>query len=149
MLLFSASLMLVVAALACGVGAKTYRAPRAVNVSECLLVGFGVGLLTGFLGVGGGFMIVPALVLFAGLDSRLAAGTSLVVIVFNCATGLVGQLRFIRIDWTLLSGFLIFAVAGMLLGTTLCGRIPEKGIRRIFAVTVLVVGITIGVNNLL
>lgn len=115
---------------------------------QCLAVGFAVGLLTGFLGVGGGFLIVPALVLFAGLDLRIAAGTSLAVIAFNSSMGLLGQLRFVRIDWTLLSGFLVFALGGMVVGSTLSSRLPESRLRRIFAITVLILGTAVGLANL-
>jgi uncharacterized protein len=121
----------------------TFSAPR------CLSIGFGVGLLTGFLGIGGGFLMVPALVLFAGLDSRMAAGTSLAVIVFNSATGIIGHLRFESFDWWLLAGFLTFALAGMVLGTLLANNLAEYRLRRLFACTVLVLAIAVGVGNLL
>jgi len=105
--------------------------------------------LTGFLGVGGGFLIVPALVWFGGLDSRLAAGTSLAVIAMNSSTGLLGQLRFVRVDWILLYGFLTFALIGMVVGITLSHRLPEARLRRIFATTVLAIGVAVGLENLL
>lgn len=69
---------------------------KACSVTRCLIVGFAVGLLTGFLGVGGGFLIVPALVLTAGLETPMAGGTSLAVIAMNSATGLLGQLRYVH-----------------------------------------------------
>jgi len=102
MLLFS-GLMLVVGALM-----LTGRRPgTAANVTcsayRCTLAGFAVGLVTGFLGVGGGFVIVPALVWFAGLDARRAIGTSLGIIAVNSAAGLAGQLSLrtveLALDW--------------------------------------------------
>jgi uncharacterized protein len=147
LLLFS-GLMLVV-----GIAMWRKRAfhprPEGPNTLLCLAAGFAVGLLTGFLGVGGGFLIVPSLMLFAGLDTRLAAGTSLAVIAFNSATGLLGQLRYIQIDWRLLSGFLLFTIGGMVAGSTLSGKIPEPQLRRIFAAAVIVLGTAIGIENLL
>ena len=124
------------------------RLPGSSGVYWCLQAGLVVGLLTGFLGVGGGFLIVPALITFAGLDTRKAAGTSLGVITCNCITGLAGQLRFIRVDWLLVSGFLVFALAGMATGAKLCRRIPEYRLRRILAVTIVALGLAVGFQNL-
>jgi uncharacterized membrane protein YfcA len=118
------------------------------SASRCLLVGFAVGLLTGFLGIGGGFLIVPSLVLFAGLDSRTAAGTSLAVIALNSSTGVLGQLRFASIDWRLLAGFLAFALGGMVAGTMLVSTLAETRLRRLFASAVLVLAVAVGVGNL-
>ena len=116
-----------------------------------LAVGLGllVGLLTGFLGVGGGFLIVPALVLFADIDAKVAAGTSLAVIAVNCATGLLGHLRFVQIDWPLVSGFVVFAVAGIVCGTQVSNQVPAPQLRRAFGVTVVLLAIFMGLNNLL
>lgn len=119
------------------------------NAVRCLSIGFAVGALTGFLGIGGGFLIVPALVLFAGLDSRVAAGTSLAVIALNSTTGIIGHLRFAHLDWTLVAGFLTFAMAGMVLGATLASRLAEYRLRRLFATTVFVLGVAVGLGNLL
>ena len=119
------------------------------NAVRCLSIGFPVGLLSGFLGIGGGFLIVPSLVLFAGLDSRMAAGTSLAVITLTSATGVLGQLRFVSLDWKLVLGFLTFAIAGMIVGTALASRLAEYRLRRIFACTVLVLAVAVGVGNLL
>ena len=147
MLLFSGIMLLV--GLAMWRGPAAFRRSMSFSIYPCLAAGFVVGLLTGFLGVGGGFLIVPALVLFAGLDSRMAAGTSLGIIAFNSSMGLVGQLRFVRMDWSLLFGFLAFAIGGMVAGSTVSGRISESRLRRIFATTVLVVGVAVGLENLL
>jgi uncharacterized membrane protein YfcA len=147
MLLFSV-VMLIVARVMWR-GAAGLRRGDSVQVERCLLAGFGVGLLTGFLGIGGGFLIVPALVLFAGLDARVAAGTSLLIIALNSSSGLLGQLRFVGIDWGLLAGFLIFAIGGMLVGCNLSTRLAEGMLRRIFATTILVIGLAVGIGNLL
>jgi uncharacterized membrane protein YfcA len=112
------------------------------------LIGFAVGVMTGFLGVGGGFLIVPALVLFAGLNPKLAAGTSLAVIVLNSTTGVIGQLRFVDLDWKLLAGFQLFAASGMVVGATLASRLTDYRLRRLFAGTLLVLGFAVGIGNL-
>jgi uncharacterized membrane protein YfcA len=104
--------------------------------------------MTGFLGVGGGFLIVPALVLFAGLNPKLAAGTSLAVIVLNSTTGLIGQLRFVDLDWQLLAGFQVFAASGMVVGATVASRLTDYRLRRLFAGTLLVTGFAVAIGNL-
>jgi uncharacterized membrane protein YfcA len=116
---------------------------------RCLGVGFVVGMLTGFLGIGGGFLIVPALVLYAGLDSRMAVGTSLAVIALNAPAGVIGQLRFASLDWPLLAGFLVFALAGMVAGAMLVNSLAETRLRQLFASTVLILAVAVGVGNLL
>jgi len=106
-----------------------------------------VGLLTGFLGVGGGFLIVPALVMAAGLTVRMSGGTSLAIIALNSASGLLGQARFVRIDWGLLVPFLVLACGGMLAGLAFANRVPEKNLRRIFAGALIVLAILVGAMN--
>ena len=115
---------------------------------RCLLVGTVVGILTGFLGAGGGFLIVPALVLTAGLDSKKAIGSSLAIIAFNSASGLLGQLRFVHIDWRITGGCLVASLAGMRFGVSLVRRLPEQALRRVFALVLLVIGVMIGSKNL-
>ena len=142
LMLFFAALMLTAGAamlrvhpesLKCG----TCSAPR------CLLLGSVVGILTGFLGVGGGFLIVPSLVLFTGLDTKRAAGTSLAVIALNSASGAVGQLRFSEFDWPLTWAFLSIALLGMWGGTIVAGRLQERTLRKLFAWAVIVVAVVI------
>jgi len=103
-------------------------------------VALGVGLMTGLLGIGGGFLVVPALVLLAGVPMRQAVGTSLVVIAMNSASGFLGYLGNVAIDWAFLAGFTAVAVAGMLIGTTLSRRVPQTALRRAFAVFLIATG---------
>ncbi|HEX5399422.1 MAG TPA: sulfite exporter TauE/SafE family protein, partial [Verrucomicrobiae bacterium] len=116
---------------------------RQCRLWRCLGVGVTVGILTGFLGVGGGFLILPALVLFAGLEMKRAIGTSLAVIAVNCVGGVAGQLRYIQFDWPLTLGFLAAAVAGMFAGTALTGRLSASTLRRGFAWCVLLLGLAL------
>lgn len=104
-----------------------------------VLVGLGVGFLTGFFGVGGGFLIVPALVLVLGLPMHLAVGTSLLAISLNALWGLLGNLRLGTLDWTLTVLFALGGLAGVLTGGKLSGRLPDRTLRAAFAV--LVVGL--------
>jgi len=148
------ALMLIFAGAMIVAGLRMWRAPKVpqrgvFDAVRCLTIGFFVGLFTGFLGVGGGFLIVPALVLFAGLDSRLAAGTSLAVITLNSITGILGQLRFITLDWNLIGGFLMFTVLGVLVGAAVANRLADYRLRRMFACTVIVLAVAVAVGNLL
>ena len=146
LLLLFAGVMLIVGSIMLRGGPRLDHS-KTGHVPRCLLVGFIVGVLTGFLGVGGGFLIVPALVLTAGLNTRMAGGTSLAVIAMNSTTGLLGQLRYVTVDWSLLGGFLLFAFAGMLGGIAFARRLHEKLLRRIFAVALIVLAVVIGLLN--
>ncbi len=116
---------------------------------RCLGAGVTVGILTGFLGVGGGFLILPALVLFAGLEMKRAIGTSLAVIAVNCVGGLIGQLRYVNLNWPLTLAFLAAAVVGMFAGTALTGRLSASTLRCGFAWCVLLLGVAlVGWNGL-
>jgi uncharacterized protein len=149
------TLMLLFASIMLFVGVRMWRGKADASQGgefsalRCLSIGLAVGLLTGFLGIGGGFLIVPALVLFAGLNSRMAAGTSLAVIALNSMSGVLGQLRFVSLDWGLLVGFLVFALGGMVVGTNLASRLAEYRLRKLFACTVLVLAVAVGVGNLM
>lgn len=147
MLLF-AVIMLVVAVVMWRGSAGLHRS-ASLSVYRCLPIGFAVGMLTGFLGIGGGFLIVPALILFAGLDPRKAVGTSLAVIALNSSSGLAGHLRFVDLDWSLLVGFLLFALTGMVIGSNVSTHLAEHRLRRVFATTIFVIGLAVGIENLL
>ena len=115
---------------------------------RCLATGVAVGVLTGFLGVGGGFLIVPALVLAAGLEMKPGIGTSLAIIAVNCLGGLLGQLRYTSFDWLLTVGFLIAAMAGMLAGVVLTARLSGQALRRAFGWCVVGLGGLLVLMNL-
>lgn len=110
----------------------------------CIPSGFAVGLVTGFLGVGGGFLIVPSLMWFARLDARRAIGTSLGIIAVNSAAGLAGQLRYTHWDWPMTGTFLVCSLIGMGLGIPIARRVPERVLRKAFAIAVLAVAVAIG-----
>jgi uncharacterized membrane protein YfcA len=99
--------------------------------------GLGVGLLTGLVGVGGGFMIVPALVLVGAVPMKRAVGTSLVVIALSTLSGLAGYHGQASISWGVVALFTGLAVAGTLVGTRLVRILPARGLRRAFGVVVL------------
>ena len=113
----------------------------AAHWARLVAVGLGVGFLTGFFGVGGGFLIVPALVLALGLPMHLAVGTSLLAIALNSLWGLLGNLRFGTLDWTLTLLFAAGGVIGVVTGGKLAGRLPDTTLRQAFAV--LIVGVAV------
>lgn len=105
-----------------------------------------VGLITGFFGVGGGFVIVPALVLALGFDMPAAAGTSLVVIAVDSAAALVARAghAVFALDWALVGAFTAAAMLGTLAGTRLAGRVSPQRLSAAFTVLiVLVAGYTL------
>jgi uncharacterized membrane protein YfcA len=150
------ALMLLFALLMLGVGALmlrdrdgSRRGATRPHPAAVPATGFGVGLLTGFLGVGGGFVIVPALTLLAGLPIHSAIGTSLLVIAANSAAGLAGHLGRGGVPLGLTAAFTGAAAAGALVGVRLAGRLEPGPLRRAFAVFVVLVGLLLLAKNVL
>ena len=102
--------------------------------------GLGVGLLTAIIGVGGGFIIVPALVLIGGLSMRQAVGTSLIVITMNAASGFAGYVGVVPIDWPVVALFAGSASLGILAASRYSRRVPQRVLKQGFAMLLLVVG---------
>ncbi|MBK8195419.1 MAG: sulfite exporter TauE/SafE family protein [Lewinellaceae bacterium] len=105
--------------------------------------GIVVGLLTGLVGAGGGFLIIPALVLLAGLPMKEAVGTSLLIIAAKSLLGFLGDIGHQEIEWRFLLIFSTFAVAGIFVGTALAKRISGEKLKPAFGWFVLVMGIYI------
>ena len=125
-------------------------APRAFNYPLILLMGLVVGMLTGFVGAGGGFLIIPALVLGARLPMKLAVGTSLAIIALNSLIGFTGDLSAgTPIAWPFLLGFLAFALVGIVLGTYLARFIPGTKLKPAFGWFTLAMGTGILTKELL
>ncbi len=106
---------------------------------RCGTAGLVVGMLTGFLGVGGGFLLVPAMILFARLPMPTAVGTSLAVVAANSVAGLAVHLRHGGLDVRTTLVFLAATLLGMLAGVRLGGRVPTTVLRRAFGWLVLAV----------
>jgi uncharacterized membrane protein YfcA len=118
------------------------------NLAGILAAGLGVGVLTGFLGVGGGFLILPALLWIGRLPMARAVGTSLAVIAVSSSAGVAGHLVQLVPHWPLATGFTVLAGAGVLLGSLAAPRIPAGRLRVSFAGLVVAVGLTILLNDL-
>jgi hypothetical protein len=148
MLLFAGLMLVVGSLLLRGRGAAGGPAARP-HPAAVPAAGFVVGLLTGFLGVGGGFLIVPALVLLGGLAIHRAVGTSLLVIALNSAGGLAGHLSRGEMPAGLTSAFTVAAALGALLGVRLAGGLDPARLRRAFAAFVMLVGLLLLARNAL
>ncbi|WEF21369.1 MULTISPECIES: sulfite exporter TauE/SafE family protein [Microbacterium] len=116
---------------------------------HAILIGLGVGMLTGLLGVGGGFVIVPALALLLHLPMKLAIGTSLVVTVANSLAGAAAHASIGGIDVPLTVAFTIPAMIASLLGARLAAKLPGKGLQIGFAVLVLVIAVVTLVTTII
>jgi hypothetical protein len=114
---------------------------------KLVLQGLTVGLITGVVGAGGGFLIVPALALWAGLPVPAAIGTSLVVIVMNCLAGFSGYAAHVEIQIGLVAAVAACAIAGSFAGARLATLVPPASLRRAFAGFVLVMAAMILVRE--
>ncbi|WP_224368849.1 sulfite exporter TauE/SafE family protein [Hyalangium versicolor] len=130
--------------------AEVPEQPAGKHLAAVLRNGFGVGLLTGLVGAGGGFMVVPALVLFGGLSMPGAVATSLLVITLNCASGLLSALLSgAPVDWALAGGMSVASILGSLLGTRLGRGFSPESLRKTFASFIVALGAFILVRELL
>ncbi|HWB28844.1 MAG TPA: sulfite exporter TauE/SafE family protein [Chitinophagaceae bacterium] len=105
--------------------------------------GIGIGIVTGLLGAGGGFLLIPALVLVLHLPMKQAVGTSLLIIAMNSLTGFAGDLGYFTIDWRFLLEVTLIAVAGIFVGGMVAKKINGASLKRAFGWFVLVMGIYI------
>lgn len=116
-------------------------------VLRVVLDGAVVGLVTGLVGAGGGFLVVPALALLGGLPMPVAVGTSLIVIAMKSGAGLAGYLSSVSIDWPLAAAVTAAAVVGSLVGGPLAGRIEPDRLRKVFGWFVLVMAAFVGLQE--
>jgi uncharacterized membrane protein YfcA len=119
------------------------------NFPMIALEGSVVGLITGIVGAGGGFLIIPALVLLAKLPMKMAVGTSLVIIAAKSLIGFLGDLSTQTIDWPLLIMFTGLSIVGIFIGSALSRKINERVLKTGFGWFVLTMGIFIITKELL
>ena len=110
-------------------------------LGKILIEGLVVGLVTGLVGAGGGFLVVPALALLGGLSMPVAVGTSLLVISMKSFAGLAGYLTTVSLNWPLVLGVTGMALIGALIGARLTKVVPEQALRKGFGIFVLVIGV--------
>ena len=116
---------------------------NSVRFAKLTLYGIGLGLVTGFLGAGGGFLLIPVLVLVLKLPMKKAIGTSLLIIALNALIGFIGDLGHFNMDWLFLLKISAIAMAGILLGGLIGKKLPAEKLKTGFGWFVLVVGIYI------
>jgi len=105
-----------------------------------------VGMITGLVGVGGGFLIMPAMVILGRLPMRMAIGTSLVIIALQSLTGFAKYLEVLNsaslyVDWVTIIAFIVIGVVGTLIGSTIGGRINQRVLKRAFGVFLILMSI--------
>lgn len=123
---------------------KPLNADRITRMSLIGLLGLAVGVIAGFVGAGGGFLIIPALVFVTGLSMRVAVGTSLMIIAFQSLFGFAGDIiRGLSINWLVLGTITTFAIAGITLGSSMAHKIKEHKLKTAFGWFVLAMGTTI------
>jgi uncharacterized membrane protein YfcA len=129
-------LVMIAAAVVMLRGAGAERATTAMRLRQPVLLGasgLGAGIITGLVGIGGGFLFVPALVLLAGLPIKTAVGTSLLVIAMNTAAGAAGYHGQVNIPWGVVGVFASIAIVGSLAGARVVRYVPQSALRRGFA----------------
>lgn len=121
------------------------------NFIGLLLIGFISGILTGLVGVGGGFIIIPALVFFARTPVKTSVGTSLIVIAANSFMGFGAEVleRSDAINWKFLLTFSALSIAGIYIGFALAYKISSAQLKKVFGLFVLLTGIAIIITEVL
>ncbi|WP_233632501.1 sulfite exporter TauE/SafE family protein [Parapedobacter sp. ISTM3] len=143
LMVFFAALMLA-ASVSMILGHREVAAPAPQTTLPKLLgFGFGIGLVTGLLGAGGGFLIIPALVLLMHIPIKEAIGTSLFIITINSMVGFIGDIGHVYIDWPFLFRILGITICGVIIGSAMSRHIPGYRLRSGFGWCVLTMGIYI------
>ena len=110
-----------------------------LDYKEIAMHGIAVGILTGIVGVGGGFLIVPALVLLSGLPMKKAIGTSLAIVSLKSFAGFAGYAGAVAIDYSMMAVFSLIAITGSLVGSQIAHYLPANQLKKGFAVFLLLV----------
>lgn len=124
------------------------RKDHDINYTLLASQGLLVGIVTGFVGAGGGFLIVPALVMLLGVNMKEAVATSLFIIAINSLIGFASSLDKVSVDWEFLLAFSAIAVIGILIGGTFAKRMDGKKLKPLFGWFVLIMGLWIVLNEL-
>ncbi len=144
LMLFFALLMLVASIFMIKKNKTTVHVVYPCKIINLLVLGFLVGIITGLLGAGGGFIIIPALLFFGNLTMKQAVGTSLFIIFVNSSAGFMGDLvKGVHLNYSFLLLISIFAMVGMGIGTQLSKKIDSLKLKSAFGWIVLIIGIFI------
>lgn len=119
------------------------------RVFPLMFFGLLIGVVTGLLGAGGGFLIIPTLVLFLGIDMKTAVGTSLMIISINSIFGFIFSINQFSFNWTLLIVFTLLSGAGLFLGSHLSEMITARSLKKGFGWFILIMGIWVIIRETL
>jgi len=119
-----------------------------INISKLLIYGILIGLATGFLGAGGGFLLIPALVLILKIPMKQAVGTSLLIIALNSLVGFTGDIGHFTFNWKFLTIITLVAIAGIFVGGFLAKKIDGEKLKKAFGWFILVMGVYILVKEI-
>ena len=114
-----------------------------LNIIKLLVYGIAIGIITGFLGAGGGFLLIPTLVILLGLPMKEAVGTSLLIIALNSLFGFTADLGHFEIDWYFLLSITAIALVGLVIGSQIGKKIESTKLKKGFGYFVLIMGIFI------
>lgn len=120
----------------------------AARVFPLMIFGLLIGVVTGLLGAGGGFLIIPTLVLFLGLDMKTAVGTSLMIIAINSLFGFLFSLNHFTFNWPLLLIFAALSAAGLFIGSRFAEKISPAALKKGFGWFILIMGIFVIIREL-
>ena len=125
------------------IGAGDVQPPAVARPVALGVLGAGLGVITGLVGVGGGFLIVPALVLVGGLAMRAASSASLLAIALATTAGLAGYAGRVQLQWDFVLGFAAVASVGTITGGLVADRLPQRRLQQIFATALVAIAVFI------
>ena len=144
------SILLILSSITMFINKQSKTSRIDLNYFKIASEGFIVGGLTGLIGAGGGFLIIPSLVILGKLPIKEAVGTSLVIISLKSLSGFFfGDVFLIQIDWSLILNFTFISIIGIFIGNYLSVYINAKLLKKIFAVFIFIIGFLIIINELL
>ncbi|WP_127717076.1 sulfite exporter TauE/SafE family protein [Halobacteriovorax sp. HLS] len=127
---------------------NTSESSAEIKKSILIVIAVIVGVITGIVGVGGGFLIVPALVILGRVSMKKAVGTSLFVIFLNSTVGFISYLEQVSVDWKFFSLFSFFSIIGVFIGARTVQYIPQKVLKKSFAIFLITMGFFVLYKNL-
>lgn len=149
MLVFSLLMLLAAYFMLNAQPAKQQPQASATSIVKLLAYGIVAGLITGFLGAGGGFVLIPALVLLVHLPMKKAVGTSLLIIALNSLVGIAGDWGQVHLNWAFATSLIGLALLGLFIGVAVSSKVSDTLLKKYFAWFVCCMGVTIFISELM